>query len=126
MPFLDDSDVHWRYPYYDLEILDANGGTVSRRLIARCGNVNPFRAKDIVSLEPGEVFRTWVPTYDYELAPGKYRVRLKYTAKRDTTINGVPLSNDDEEVNELIKTVWEGTIVSNRIEVEILPTGRKK
>jgi hypothetical protein len=120
MPPLDGSFVHWRYPYYDLEILDVNGVAVPPRPVARCGNVNAWKKRDFVSLAAGEVFRFRIPTnpYSYELAKGQYRLRVKYTAKRSLRLKG--LSGDNEKgVGRLMRRVWRGVVHSNWIEITI-------
>jgi hypothetical protein len=121
MPCLDGSEDRRRYPYYDLEILDADGKPIPRQGIGFCGNIDPLRARDIVSLQPGEVFRTWAPWSLHNLPSGKYRIRLHYTAKQNTATNGIPLGQDDKEAKELIKAVWEGDLHSNWIDVEVVP-----
>jgi hypothetical protein len=120
MPPLDGSFVHWRYPHYDLEIVDVNGVAVPRRPLARCGNVNSWKKRDFVSLAQGEVFRFRIPTnlYSYELAKGQYKLRVKYTAKRNLRLKG--LSGDNEKgVGRLMRSVWQGEVYSNWIEVRI-------
>lgn len=120
MPPLDGSFVHWRYPYYDLEILDVNGVAVRRRPVARCGNVNAWKKRDFVSLAAGEVFRFRIPVnpYSYELAKGQYKLRVTYTAKRSLRLKG--LSGDNEEgVGQLVRSVWQGIVYSNWIEITI-------
>jgi len=121
MPCLDGSIVQWRYPHYELEVLDAQGQPPPRAGMGRCGNVNPWRTRDFVSLRPGEVFRTRAPTYYLPHRPGTYRVCLKYTAKRDLSLKGLSLGENEKGVAELMKTVWEGTAISNWIEVRIAP-----
>jgi hypothetical protein len=120
MPPLDGSFVHWRYPYYDLEILDVNGVAVPRRPLARCGNVNSWKKRDFVSLAASEVFRFRIPAnpYSYELAKGQYKLRVKYTAKRSLRLKG--LAGDNEKgVGRLMRRVWQGVVHSNWIEITI-------
>jgi len=120
MPPLDGSFVHWRYPYYDLEILDANGVAVPRRPLGRCGNVNSWKKRDFVSLAAGEVFRFRIPPngYSYELVKGRYKLRVKYTARRSLRLKG--LSGDNEKgVGRLVWMVWQGAVYSNWIEITI-------
>ena len=118
MPCLDGSIVHWRYPHYDIEIRDEQNKLIRRGSIDRCGNVDPFRVDDFVSLAKGEVFRTTVPVYAYTLKPGKYEMRLIYTAKQDASTKGLwPVV---DKIGDLIQTVWEGTLRSNWITIEIV------
>lgn len=119
MPQLDGSDVHWRYPHYDLEVRDSRGKPVASLGVGRCGNIDALHARDIVLLEPGEVFRTWLRPYRRALQPGSYRARLKYTARQDLSTRGLALAPDDPEVADKIKTVWEGSIESNWVYIEI-------
>ena len=120
MPCLDGSDDHMQYPHYDLEVLDYGGGAVERRRGDRCGNINPLKAVDFVALRPGEVFRTPVPTFGYhQLAPGLYRVRARYTARRVIEGQRIRLGRNDPQVPSLMGHVWEGTLRSAWIEVEV-------
>ncbi len=121
MPCLDGSLVQWRYPHYELEVFDAQGQPPPRVGVGRCGNVDPWRTRDFVSLQPGEVFRTRAPTYYLPHRLGTYKVRLKYTAKRDLSLKGLSLGENEKGVAELMKTVWEGTAISNWIELRIIP-----
>ncbi len=121
MPALDGSDCRWRFPHYDLEL--AGPGDVARPFPPggpRCGNVNQLTARDVVLLRPGEVFQTPVPLPASRLPAGGHRVRLRYTAKRDTTTRGMTVA-PEAGVEQAIKTVWEGTAVSNWVDVEIAP-----
>ncbi|MDB6028294.1 MAG: hypothetical protein JWM68_4517 [Verrucomicrobiales bacterium] len=121
MPELDGSNVHWRYPFYDFEIVSPDGTVLQPKSGPRCGNVNPLRREDVVLLPKGEVFRTSVTPAGYQLPPGKYKVRVHYTARRNASIKGVPLGENDASALKAIQNVWEGTLVSNWIELEIVP-----
>ncbi len=55
------------------------------------------------------------------MTPGTYRVRLRYTGKRDATVWGYPSRPKDLGPEEWLKTVWEGTATSNWITVVIAP-----
>jgi hypothetical protein len=120
MPFLHGSDDHRRYPHYDVEITDENGRKPTPQIVPRCGNINPWRTRDFIPLNPKEVFRTAVPFRSIgRPGPGNYRVRLTYTAARDLSAKGLR-GKDDAGVEQSMETVWEGTARSNWVEVKIL------
>jgi hypothetical protein len=120
MPCLHGSDIRWRYPYYDLEIVDADGNAVPRGTVVACRSVGAFSKLDIVPLEKGEVFRGELPMQGYDRLPyAKYRMRLHYTSKQDATIKVSPDRQPSAAALTALKTVWEGSITSNWIEVEI-------
>ena len=121
MPCLDGSSRRRQYPYYELEVVDAAGGHVPRaQTRPRCGNTEPLGRWDVVPLDEGEVFRTSASADGYDrLPPGKYRVRLRYTASRDRRMSLVPLGPDDPVAVEALKSVWEGELVSNWVDVEV-------
>lgn len=120
MPCLDASDVFWRYPHYRIEVRDATGKAVTRHGVSMCGNVDPLRARDIILLQTGEIFRTRFEHYMLDgFPPGSYRARLKYTAKQDQTAKGISPMPDDPDLLERIKTVWQGTIESNWIDIQV-------
>ena len=119
MPMLDGSIVHWRYPHYDFEVIDSDGAPVPRPPTARCGNVDRLRDKDIVSISSGEVYRTTarIPYYFRKpLRDGRYKVRIRYTAKRDATTSGLSSPPTEEAIRKL-QGVWEGTLVTNWVEI---------
>src|SRR5262249_23198843 len=91
LPALDGSIWHRRFPHSDLEIVGGDGKPVPQWLAGVCGNIDPLRLRDIVPLRPGEVFKTWAPWPVWQQAPGKYRVRLRYTAKPDMSADGIRL-----------------------------------
>jgi hypothetical protein len=126
MPCLDGSVMRSRYPYYEFEIVDIAGKPVAQQGWACCGNVNPFHKDDFVSLAPGEIFRTPASAPWPELAPGKYKIRLRYTAKRDLNITGSPLGKNDKEVRQLLRNVWEGTVESNWVDLEVHSDEKKQ
>jgi hypothetical protein len=120
VPFLYGSDLGLRYPRYELEILDADGKAVPRRPVITCATVGELSKWDIVALEKGEVFRCQILSVQRYSAPnGKYRVRVLYTAKQDATISVRPTRELDAQLSAALKTVWEGTLESNWIEVEV-------
>jgi hypothetical protein len=118
MPFLYGSDLRWRYPRYELEIVGEDGVRLSHGKHAVCKCIAPLDKWDIVSLKKGEVFRTPVPVQGYALPEGKYRVRVVYTAKQDAAIADLPTRELDADVSAALKTVWEG-VESNWIDVEV-------
>lgn len=128
MPCLYGSMWHSKYPHYDLEIRDSRDQDVPLGGFAICGtgDMASARPRDVVPLRPGEVFRTAIPSYLIGMAaprlkPGTYKVRLKYTAKRDASVRGNPPSSINKELEEAMKSLWEGTALSNWITVQIEP-----
>jgi len=118
MACLDGSTNKRRYPFYELEVVDDRGKPVPQREFLACGNLNPWRIDDFIDLAKGDVYRIRIGVYpDWQLTSGYYKIRLKYTAKRDLRRNG--LMNQKVSVNHLMKNVWEGTLYSNWVSVEI-------
>lgn len=117
-----------KYPYYDLEVVDEQGRRVPLGPFGVCGTgeMEPRRAKDVVEVGPDEVFKATIPGYIIgmgapALKPGTYTVRLRYTAKRDASVRGDAPTPIDKRLEEAMKTLWEGTALSNRITVQIEP-----
>ena len=100
-------------------VVTKHGKPVAREGIARCGNVTGWRTRDFVGVKPGEVFRCRIPVYRRSPAPGKYRVRLTYTAKRDLSIKSGLAGENAAGVKQLMKNVWEGVLHSNWIDLDI-------
>jgi hypothetical protein len=48
-----------------------------------------------------------------------YTVALRYTAKQEIASRSERIGRNDEDVETLIKTVWEGSLTSNWINVKI-------
>jgi hypothetical protein len=124
----------WRskYPHYDLEIVDEQGQRIPLGPSAVCGTCEmaPLQTSDIVSIEPGEVFKTTIPHYMFKmgapaLEPGTYKVRLRYTAKRDVSVRAHSLRPSDQSLEELMKLLWEGAALSNWVTVHIEPKSRR-
>ena len=119
MPCLDGSASHLRYPHYDLFVLDHAGNPVQRKQGGRYGNIDPLRKYDIVPLDKGEVFRASFKESWIDATPGMYTVALRYTAKQEIASRSERIGRNDEDVETLIKTVWEGSLTSNWINVKI-------
>ena len=101
--------------------------------VGRCGNANPLKVADFVTIAPGksaEILHGMAWT-KYEVteclkAPGTYRIRLRYdsTAKLNSWLGG-PLT--ESEANRLIAEVQphfnrtpKGVFLSNEVTVTIL------
>jgi hypothetical protein len=119
MPPLDGSEAGMRYPHYAVELTTPEGKAVELGPLARCGVVNPFTEWDFVELAPGEVLRTSLRMGHPAPAPGAYRLRLTYEARRDARTRGMEQQDPELQVVKLIGSVWEGEAVSNWIDVQI-------
>jgi hypothetical protein len=126
MPCMYGSQLGKQFPHYDLELLDANGKSVPRRRGIWCSSVAAVAPRDIVPLARGEVFRESVPLSRYGgLEFGKYQVRLRYTARRDVRIDGVPWV-ENPATTAALKSLWEGELVSNWFPFEYVAPGAMK
>ena len=117
-----------RYPYYDLEVVDEQCRRVPLGPFAVCGTgeMEPPRANDVIAIGPDEVFKATIPDYMIgmgapALEPGTYTVRLRYTARRDASVRGDSPAPIDKRLEEAMRTLWEGTALTNQISVRIEP-----
>jgi hypothetical protein len=128
MPCLHGSEQRKRFPHCVLEMAGPDGEVVTPRGGAWCPTVAPLAARDVVPLNRGEVFRTPVALswgrYP-ELTPGRYKVRLRYTARQDARVRGI-CPEPGVAALVALATVWEGELVSNWVDVEIAPPDDKK
>lgn len=127
---LDASDIRWRYPYCYLEI---KGPPDAQQWgLGRCGNTNPLRREDFVTVQPGEVFDPYQTVDDYGFfscsqldwhnfaVAGTYRLTWVYSTNSQTPQEWVGDGTLDE-VSELLSQVPRGEARSNSIEVTFAP-----
>jgi len=121
---VDGSFAHWRSPFADLYARDEATGRTYRWTHAAtggyCGNVNARTKDDRVHLAPGQKkadpFGEWAPNTPTITKPGRYTLWVVYAACTGAEL-GLPLGVDEPAPKEL----FEGTLVSNGITVEIDP-----
>ena len=102
---------------YDLEFTDADGTPINARSFGMCGTVSPLQEREIALVEPGKTFRTPVQSAGMTLAPGAYRIRVRYEAHRSDR-------GEDSlapEVVKRLKRLWTGTLRSDWISVTLHP-----
>ncbi len=128
--------MHWfrKAPYCNLESRQADGtwSPVLLKGVGRCGNANPLKESDFVSIAPGkssELLRG-MEWSKYEVkeclkTPGKYRLRLRYdtTPKFENWLGG-PLMED--EMKKLVGKTQKhfdrtpkGVFVSNEVTIQV-------
>jgi hypothetical protein len=126
MPPLDGSTSKFRFPHYVVEVRDAKGQPAKLPRQFGCKTTNPLRARDVIPLASNEVFRTSAPWFgNRELDPGTYTVRLRYVAKRDPQGQKIQHTKGAAQVRAALKTVWEGTLVSNWITIKVTAPAKR-
>ncbi|MBX3271517.1 MAG: hypothetical protein KF729_14725 [Sandaracinaceae bacterium] len=120
MRALDGSLEHWREPHYDIHLRDEATGRVYRWDYhgGRCGNVNPVRDEDYVTLAPGErrddVAGGWSGLRGAAVgAPGRYAVWVVYRYCGGPA-QGIPLGPNAQRPD-----VTRGVFASNAITIEV-------
>lgn len=102
---------------YTVEVQDADGGPPDLDSFGLCGTMSPLMEHEIFLVEPGAAVDVPVHLDHAGLAPGSYRLRVTYHARK---------SSDDEEgstpvVKERLRHFWTGTLVSEWIPFTIEP-----
>jgi hypothetical protein len=131
---LDGSDCKMRYPHAYFEV---TGPPVDYTIkgIGRCGNTNPLRAKDFVTIKPGASFDPYQKIDEYGFfgahqlsphnftKPGKYRIRFHYSteAPQPKLFGARPASDRPlpAEIMKLLERVPKVTLTSNEVVVEV-------
>jgi hypothetical protein len=122
----DGSDVGWRQASYEWSVVDAAGKPVRRNRTARCGNTDPLRPDDFVTVPPRGVARVDTfflppPVEGAALGTGAYRVTLTYSFDPARREKGGPLGRDSSEVPGLLRRTWVGTVFSEPVTFRIVP-----
>jgi hypothetical protein len=128
---VDGSFEHWKSPFTDLYARDESSGKTYRwahgASYGRCGNVNSRSKDDIVRLPPGQKkkapFGPWSETALGSTIdrPGRYTLWVVYSACSGPELGG-RLGDDDP----LPADLFDGTIVSNGIPVEVTARGGQR
>ncbi|MEZ4318671.1 MAG: hypothetical protein R3F61_14250 [Myxococcota bacterium] len=110
LPALDGSDFGWRVPSLSVEYRDKAGQPVPFALGGRCGNMNPLRAEDFVTLAPGASLA--LPGQWMSLQPpeGAVEARLTYDTR---TQGGRDLGDLRADPAEMLAKLPEGVWTSN-------------
>ena len=130
---LDGSDVGWRFPKCQLEILDAAGKPVTAPM-ARCGNMNVLRAADFVAVPARGTFNPFstgfFAPYQFDQFPithaGDYTLRFYYsTSDRIQDYFGdermMGRTNTTPEIQRLFKRVPKLELKSNELKLKFTP-----
>jgi len=89
----------------------------------RCGNINSLEPKEVFQLAPGEEKElAWWHLFTGDVEPGNYRVRLYYDNIPDIKWRGIVLPQHDVEAMQRVKNSTPVSLVSNEVEVEVLPS----
>jgi len=126
---LDGSDCKMRYPHAYFEIVDADGQSPVRG-IGRCGNTNPLRKEDFVTVKPGASFDPFQKGFfgAHQLSahsftqPGTYRVRFHYSTDARPPLFGATPRSDrpfPADIANLLDRVPKVTLTSNEISIEV-------
>lgn len=133
---LDASDLGWRYPICDFKIEGPPDHSVNG--IGRCGNTNPLRLKDFITVPAGGKFDPYMKVDDYGFfatsdlmwhnfsIPGKYRIKFRYStdSREMQKWNGFENANgflDAAALRERFRQVPRFTVESNTIELTFAP-----
>jgi hypothetical protein len=130
----DGSFAGMRAPGYSWELERVGRGSLpAAQRFGRCGNVNPLVEDDFVRLDPSDEFAlsgeaSWLQSSveaRMPLAPGDYRIRLRYTLDKaqGPYRGGIPLG--PEELGGALARLWnearDGEVVSEWAEFEVTP-----
>jgi hypothetical protein len=90
--------------------------------MARCGNINALRAKEVFTLKPGEsrVLSEWIGQPHLPGA-GRHKVSLRYVNEPRRKWLGLPLGDHDPGAVKAVQRSTPVTIVSNTVEVVVEP-----
>lgn len=125
---LDASDIKWRYPFCYFEIEGPPDAQAWG--LGRCGNMNPLRPQDFVSVQPGKDFDPYARVDDYGFfdnsqmdwhafaVPGKYRLTWVYSTASEAPQEWLG-DGTLGEVSELLKRVPHGIARSNTVEINV-------
>lgn len=133
---LDGSDVGWRSPTCQLEILDAAGKPVTSQM-GRCGNMNILRTADFVAVPAGGTFNPFgagffAPHQFYQFPvtkPGDYTLRFYYsTSDRIQDYFGdermMGRTNASPDIQRLFKRVPKLELKSNELKLKFTPKAK--
>ena len=123
----DGSDCSWRTPVIGWSALPADSEkehpkAPAKRSVARCGNINPLTAKEIIRLKPGEsaTLSPWLG-YHNIASPGEYRLRFYYANRPGMKWQGLPLGKHDPDAMKAVDGSTKCELVSNEIVVTVKP-----
>lgn len=99
----DGSEAGWRTPMISWSVVRTgpeapSSENSSEKPVARCGNINPLRADEVVTLAPGESVSLgdWLGAPEFP-SPGTYRVVLTYENDPKREWSGIPLGEHDPD-----------------------------
>jgi hypothetical protein len=121
----DGSECRWRTPLIGWSCIPVGSDQKHPKKpaeikMARCGNINPLKANEVFSVQPGGATKLneWA-YFPYQLPPGKYRVVFYYTNQPEIAWQGLPLGNHDEKEMRRVKKSTPVSLVSNEVVVEV-------
>jgi hypothetical protein len=128
---LDGSEMLWRMPYCYYTI-EKPGGRIDTPRASRCGNTDPIREEDFVTVKPGASFNPYHKRF-YPAGvflpvaikdPGTYKIRFYYNSNSnemdsfDGRFNR--LGSDSVAVRKLFPKAAKVSLISNEIEIRIV------
>jgi hypothetical protein len=110
----DGSECGWRTP-----ILTWNPPL---KLGGRCGNINSLKTREVATLAPGQglPLTEWIGAPILS-RPGKHKVSLNMENKPEMVWKGIPLGEHDPAAMVKVRSSTPFKVVSNVVEVEIVP-----
>lgn len=87
-----------------------------------CGNINPLKAEEVFSLNPGESknLGVWAGLPTRNLKPGKYRVAFYYKNDPKLKWRGIPLGAHDPKAMQRIRESTPVDLKSNEQIIELI------
>jgi hypothetical protein len=89
--------------------------------LVRCGNINPLRPQEVVTLAPGDrrQLREWVPPI-FGIAPGTYTLRLSYTNDPTLKWQGLALAPHDPATMQRVRESTACRAISNDVQLTVV------
>lgn len=123
----DGSSYGWRTPITALSVLSESDKKVSHPKnpklfnLPRCGNINPLRANEVVTLNKGESVKLnqWAG-YKKMDKVGTYRVVFYYNNQPTLKWRGLPLGKHDEAAMKKVKASTPCKLISNEVTFKIV------
>ena len=132
---LDGSDVGWRYPRCNFEVLDSSRKPVSLKPMGRCGNMNLLKASDFVKVTAGAKFDLGgrggyfsAKLFRFqELPPGDYILKFNYQTSTKTVRDYfgdekmMGKTKASPEIQKLFESVPLVNLASNELRISVQP-----
>jgi len=120
------------YLYLEAKLPDGTWDKLVMKNVGRCGNANPIKAEDFVTVQPGQSVdllngMQW-SKYEVQqclLNPGTYQIHLRYdtTPKFGHWMGGPLIPEEEQRLSHLLQPHYErtpkGVFVSNEVTIRV-------